>query len=154
MQRINGIVLYIWDIMGKLHDFAIRHHNFTKNIDKYVEGIIDDNQDLLNLNREQLKEEHKTAKDKFIVPKYSKNYAKKKGFQTPDLYVTGDMFNAMTIEAKGQQFTINSSVDYAPKLIDQYSGDIFGIAPTKQSKAKQITTEELARQYKKIVYSN
>jgi len=140
--------------MGKLHDFTVKHNRFTKDIDSYVEGIIDDNQDLLNLNREQLKEEHKTAKDQAIIPKYSKAYAKKKGFSTPDLYVTGDMFKAMSIEAKGQQFTINSSVDYAPKLEDQYSSDIFGIAPSKQPKAKQITTEELGRQYKKIVYSN
>lgn len=140
--------------MGKLHDFTIKHNRFTQDIESYVEGIIDDNQELLNLNREQLKEEHKTAKDQFIVPKYSKNYAKKKGFSTPDLYVTGDMFKAMSIEAKGQQFTINSSVDYAPKLEEWYSSDIFGIAPSKQAKAKRITTEELANQYKKIVYGN
>jgi len=139
--------------MGKLHDFTVKHNRFTQDIDIYVNGIIDDNQELLNLNREQLKEEHKTAKDQFIIPKYSKAYAKKKGFSTPDLYVSGDMFKAMSIEAKGQQFTINSSVDYAPKLEDQYSSDIFGIAPSNQGKAKQITTEELGKQYKEIVYS-
>lgn len=139
--------------MGALHDFAVKHHNFTENIQSYVEGIIDDNQDLLNLNREQLEEEHKTAKDKFISPKYSKNYAKKKGFTIPDLYYSGDMFKAMTIEAKGERFEINSGVDYAPSLIDKYSSDIFGIAPTKQPKAKQIVTIELAKQYKSACYT-
>jgi hypothetical protein len=139
--------------MGLLHDFAVKHHKFTENIESYVEGIIDDNQALLNLNREQLREEHKTVKDQFIKPKYSLNYAKLKGFTVPDLYVTGDMFNAMTIEAKGEQFEINSGVDYAPKLIDQYSSDIFGIAPTKQKRAKQITTEALTKQYKSACYT-
>ena len=139
--------------MGALHDFAIRHHKFTENIENYVEGIIDDNQALIDLNREQLKEEHKTAKDQFISPKYSRNYAKLKGFTIPDLFVTGDMFKAMTIESKGQLFEINSGVDYAPKLVDQYSSDIFGIAPTKQPKAKQITTDELTKQYKASCYT-
>jgi hypothetical protein len=139
--------------MGALHDFATRHHKFTENIENYVEGIIDDNQALLDLNREQLKQEHKTAKDQFISPKYSKNYAKLKGFTIPDLYVTGDMFKAMTIEAKAQQFEINSGADYAGKLVDQYGSDIFGIAPTKQKRAKQITTEELSKQYKSLCYT-
>lgn len=140
--------------MGALHDFRLRHNQFTQNIDGYVSGIIDDNQDLLNLNREQLKEEHKTAKDQFITPKYSRNYAIKKGFTTPDLYVTGLMFNEMSIETKGQQFTINSGVDYAPGLVEKYGSDIFGIAISKQPKAKQITTKELAAQYKKVCYKN
>jgi len=140
--------------MGALHDFRLRHNQFTQNIDGYVSGIIDDNQDLLDLNREQLKEEHKTAKDQFIIPKYSKNYAKRKGFTTPDLYVTGLMFKEMTIESKGQQFTINSGVDYAPGLIEKYSSDIFGIAISKRDQAKQITTRELADQYKKVCYKN
>jgi hypothetical protein len=139
--------------MGKLHDFTVKHNRFVENIDSYVEGIIDDNQELLNLNREQLKEEHKTAKDAFIVPKYSPGYAKQKGFSTPDLFVTGDMFKSMSIESKGSQFKISSSVDYTEKLVDQYSGDIFGIAPTKQTKAKQITTTELTKQYKSSCYS-
>lgn len=139
--------------MGALHDFAVKHHKFVENIDSYIEGIIDDNQELLNLNRSQLKEEHKTAKDQFIAPKYTRNYAKFKGFTIPDLYLTGDMFEAMSIEAKGQQFTINSSVDYAPKLIEQYGADIFGIAKTKQDQAKQITTDELAKQYREVCYT-
>lgn len=139
--------------MGLLHDFATRHHKFVENIDSYIESIIDDNQELLNLNRSQLKDEHKTAKDQFVAPKYTRNYAKFKGFTIPDLYVTGDMFKAMSIEAKGQQFTINSSVDHAPKLVEQYGVDIFGIAKTKQAEAKQITTEELAKQYKEVCYT-
>lgn len=139
--------------MGKLHDFVVKHHTFTQNLDSYIEGIIDDNQQLLNLNREQLKEEHKTAKDQFISPKYSKEYADFKGFTVPDLYFSGDMFKAMTIEAKGNQFEINSGVDYTDKLKDRYSDDIFGIALTKQNTAKKITTEQLAKEYKKICFT-
>lgn len=139
--------------MGKLHDFVVKHHTFTQNLDSYIEGIIDDNEQLLNLNREQLKEEHKTAKDQFISPKYSKEYADLKGFTVPDLYFSGDMFKAMTIGAKGKQFEINSGVEYSEKLKDRYSNDIFGIAPTKQGEAKKITTDQLTKEYKSACYS-
>jgi len=140
--------------MGKLHDFALKHDAFTKQINGRMVGIIDGNQNLLNLNRAQLKKEHKTSAGNYISPKYrSKEYAALKGFTIPDLYFSGAMFKGMTIEANEKTFTINSTVPYAPKLIGQYGADIFGIPKTKQSSAKQITTTELIKQYKKACYS-
>ena len=139
--------------MGKLHDFATRHHKFTESIEGRLVNIVDGNQDLLNLNREQLKEEHKTSKGVPVSPNYrSDEYAKMKGFKTPDLYLTGKMFESMILETDGKTFEINSSVDYTPKLIEQYGSEIFGIAKTKQKTAKQITTKELTNQYKSECY--
>ena len=138
--------------MGKLHDFATRHHKFTESIEGRLVNIVDGNQDLLNLNREQLKDEHKTSKDVPISPKYSYLYAKKKGFNTPDLFVSGDMFKSMTIEATEKDYTIMGETDYTTKLIEQYGGEIFGIAKTKQKTAKRITTKELTNQYKSECY--
>jgi hypothetical protein len=138
--------------MGALHEFRIRHNKFTANIDKYIEGIIDDNQQLLDLNRSQLKDEHKTINDTAIVPPYSSGYAQFKGFKTPDLYLSGDMFNEMSITTKGKQYFIKSGVDYYSKLVAKYK-DTFGIAKSKQPKAKQITTEQLLKEYKAICYS-
>ena len=139
--------------MGHLHDFATKHHTFVQNIDSYIESVIDDNQYLLNLNKEQLKEEHKNAKDQFNSPKYSAGYAQKKGFTITDLYNSGDMFKSMTIEAKSNKFEIKADTDYVPDLMEKYGADIFGIAPSMQPKAKQITTKELTKQYKASCYT-
>jgi len=138
--------------MGALHDFRIRHHNFAKNINKYVEGIVDDNQSLLDLNRSQLKDEHKTTNDTPIVPPYSSGYAQLKGFKTPNLFFSGDMFNEMSIAAKGKKYFIKSGVDYFSKLIADYK-DTFGIAKSKQAKAQKITTDQLTEEYKTVCYS-
>jgi hypothetical protein len=134
-----------------VHELRTRSNAFVNNLQSYIDGVVDDNEQLLNLNREQLKEEHKNALDQFISPQYSAAYAAFKGFRTPDLYLTGDMFRAMTIEAQGESYRINSSVDYAEKLKAKYGDDIFGVAKSKQGRAKQITTKMLAELYKTYV---
>ena len=140
--------------MGAVHDLRLRSNKFVAEIDSYIEVIIDDNKELIKLNQEQLKDEHKTALDQPITPQYSKNYADFKGFKTPDLYLTGDMFSEMSIgTTKNNQYYIDSSVDYTKKLKEQYTEKIFGIAPSKQSKAKDITTKELSKAYKQAVFS-
>ena len=75
--------------MGEFHDFRLRLNNFVEHLDSLVEDIINDNQELLDLNRHQLKEEHSTTKDEKISPEYSKSYAEFKGFKTPDIFATG-----------------------------------------------------------------
>ena len=139
--------------MGNLHDFTVKHNRFVMDLENVIKTIITDNDDLLNLNREQLKEEHKTAKDQFISPEYSYFTRQIKGFKIPDLYDTGAMFEAMKLRKSRDGFIITSMVKYTADLTEKYGSDIFGIAPSKQGKAKQITTSELSRQYKKIVYS-
>jgi len=134
-----------------IHELRQRSNKFIDNLQSYIEGAIDDNTELLDLNREQLKVEHKDINDQLITPQYSKSYAKQKGFKTPDLYVTGELFKSLTIEAKGQTFEINGNTDYTEKLIDQYSSDVFGIAKSKRPRAKQITTKQLSNDYQKAV---
>lgn len=138
--------------MGELHELRLRHNKFTDNLDVYIEEVIDDNQALLDLNRKQLKEEHKDVFDYPIEPPYSYLTAQKKGFSTPDLYDTGRMFDEMTIEAKGTAFFINSGVEYARDLKDKYGAGTFGIARSMQSIAKEITTDALGQIYIKLVY--
>jgi len=141
--------------MGKLHELRLRSNRFVENINLYVQDVIDDNQALLDLNRQQLKEEHKTKKDKLISPEYSKTTAMLKGFRTPDLYDTGEMQRTLTIAATNDgNYYIDPTVDYGNSLIERYSEDIFGIAESKQGKAKSITTKLLAEIYRKIVMPN
>jgi hypothetical protein len=134
-----------------IHELRLRSNKFVDNLQSYIEGAIDDNTELLDLNREQLKVEHATINDQKIIPQYSKAYAKQKGFKTPDLFVTGELFKSLTIETKGSTFEINGNTDYTPKLIEWYSPDIFGIAKSKRPRAKQITTKQLSEDYQKAV---
>lgn len=137
--------------MGRIHDIRLRSDRFIEQIDSYIETVIDDNQDLLNLNREQLKEEHSTKKGQPIRPRYSKWYAEFKGFETPDLYLTGETQETLTIEAKGKQFNIEGHTEQVPKLIDKYGADIFGIPNARTNEAKNITTKAIADLFKKHV---
>lgn len=146
--------------MGAVHEFRLRHNEFTKNLPAYIEGAIDDNEALIDLNRKQLKDEHATTLDQPIQPPYSKGYAKLKGFKTPDLYLTGELFAGLTIRSaevkasplKGNYY-IDGHTDYTPKLIGQYTEKIFGIAKSKQAQAQNITTKEIAEAYRSAVYT-
>ena len=138
--------------MGSLHEFRLRHNQFTQNIDGYVSGIIDDNQDLLNLNREQLLDGKKANGN--AMPKYSNVSVEVYGKPTGPirLFDTGDFHKSFTIATSGSTFSITGEDLYG--LESRFGSDIYGIAKTKQPKAKQITTKELAAQYKKVCYKN
>ena len=139
--------------MGTFHELRLRHNKFVSELPNFIKASIQDNEKpLLDLNREQLKTEHMTKMDKPITPPYSKSYAEAKGFKTPDLFASGDMQASLTLEVNKQSYTIMGHTEYTPKLLKKYGKDIFGIAISKQPKAKEITTKELAEWYKSEVF--
>lgn len=138
--------------MGAVHELRLRSNRFVQDLPVYIEGVIDDNEALIDLNRKQLKEEHATTLDQPIRPPYSKSYAEMKGFKTPDLYFTGELFASLTIRStKEGKYYIDGHTDYTDKLIGQYTEKIFGIAKSKEKEAQKITTQELAQAYKTAV---
>lgn len=139
--------------MGAFHKFRVIHNRFVNQLDGIITSIVDGNDELVQLNRDQLAAK-KNVKDATIRPKYSRMWAAVKGFSDPDLKYTGDMYESMTITATPENFYIQGHTDYTEKLIAQYSPDIFGIAKSKLSKAKQITTTALAKVYKSTCYKN
>lgn len=138
--------------MGQVHELRMRSNSFVTNLQSYIESIVDDNQRLLDLNRKQLRVEHKTAKDKPITPPYSSWTASLKGFRTPDLYDTGELQRTLVIEAtKDGHYYISGTTDYTGSLMERYTEDIFGIAPSMQKEAQSITAAELRDLYQKTV---
>jgi len=137
--------------MGTVHELRLRSNRFVDQLDLHVESVINDNQALLDLNREQLRVEHKTKKDQPISPKYSRGYAAFKGFSTPDLYDTGELQRTLRIEAKGKAYNIEGTTDYSNKLVGWYGPDIYGVPISKQPDAKSITSGMLAELYRKFV---
>ena len=139
--------------MGQFHELRTRHNRFVEQLGLTIQDVINDNQALLDLNRRQLKEEHKDTFDRLIKPEYSPWYAKIKGFKTPDLYATGETHKTLQIEAKDDQFNIKGTTDQSPALENKY-GAVFGIAKSMFSEAKSITTVAIAKIYRNLVFKS
>lgn len=133
--------------MGAVHELTLRSNRFVMDLDNVIKSVITDNPDLLNLNKAQLKDEHKNKLDQPITPPYSYLTQQLKGFRTPNLYDTGTMFAAMKLRKTRTGYTVVSMVDYFDKLNEKYA-DAFGIAISKQPEAHAITTPLIAEQYK------
>ncbi len=139
--------------MGQFHELRTRHNRFVEQLDLTIQDVINDNQSLLDLNRKQLKDEHKDTLDRLIKPEYSPWYARLKGFKTPDLFATGETHKTLMIEATGDQFNIKGTTDQAPGLEKKY-GPVFGIAKSMLNDAKSITTVAIAKIYRTLVFKS
>jgi len=141
-----------------ISDLKKRSNNFVQNLDRHIEQIVNYNEDLEALNKQQLKSS-KLSNDQSITPPYNRRYAIWKSFAYPssyadgkvNLYLTGDMYDNIDIKAKGNDYEIVSLLPYVANLITKYSGKIFGIAPSNQNKAKAITTPLLKERYRRNV---
>lgn len=132
-----------------IHEIRVRSNKFIENLQSYIEGVVDDNQDLLNLNREQLLDGKKSSGK--YMPAYSNRSVDE--FNKPPgpirLFDSGDFHGSFTIESKGSTFDIKGTDLYG--LEDRFGMDIYGISKANQPKAKQITTKQLSEDYKKAV---
>jgi len=89
--------------------------------------------EMADLNVEQMNEGILSTGKK-ITPKYSANYAKRKGFTTPNLNDEGDFHSGVFVETKQDYFVFDSTDYKTSKLEIKYSHEIFGIAPKNEQK--------------------
>ena len=135
-----------------------RSNSFVSNLDVILGRIVTDNEALEELNKQQLRAS-KLANDQRITPDYKPSYSNWKHEVYPgswnggrvNLFLTGDLYKNMEITYKGDQYEILSLLPYVAKLEDKYGSEIFGIAPSNQQKAQQITTTLLSEEFKKQV---
>jgi hypothetical protein len=85
-----------------------------------------------------------TALDSPILPEYSSYWKSMKGLTYPNLYDTGDFQNNLKLNTNGQQYLIQSTDWKYEKLKNKYK-NIFGIAPSNQQKAKEITSKAIGQ---------
>jgi hypothetical protein len=131
-----------------IHAIAKRAAEINQNISLLIVGAINNKEvELLDINRSQILNS-KNAKDRKITPRYKKSYATFKGFAYPNLKLTGDFQREMYLNTDGKKFHIESFNEKNEHLKTRYH-NIFGIAPSKQSKAQQIAVKELLRLYYK-----
>ena len=101
-------------------------------------------EELADINVSQM-DEGLRSDGKKIVPDYSPNYAKFKGFKTPNLKLTGDFHSGVFVERKGDKLLFDSTDDKTDKLESRYSSDIFGITPKNEQKAADEMDEDLLK---------
>lgn len=132
-------------------EIRAKSNQFVANLDVFIADAIEEvNQSLTDLNREQMLDSLRSD-DRAITPEYSPKYAKRKGFEFPNLYDKGDFQSDMFLVNDGREFFITSADSKNPMLIEKYSDKIFGIPKSKQSIAQNISLSSLARIYNKFV---
>lgn len=141
-----------------------RSNNFVQNLPQIIASVVDFNEDIENLNKQQLQESilangSEITNLKTGVPDYSPSYAAWKSQMYPqsfgngkiNLFLTGDLYANMDLKVTYPEYKINSTVPYVPKLARKYSDLIFGIAPKNRQSAQVITSNLLAAKYKEMV---
>ena len=111
-----------------------------------AKAIQDSEKELVQLNRNQMLKS-KDAKDTTIKPKYSAKYADFKGFDNPNLKLSGDFQKDMFLEVDTKHFFLESFDFKSPFLTGRYSDDIFGIAPSSLLAARLVTNSNYLRRY-------
>jgi len=68
-----------------------------------------------------------------ITPSYSHGYARKKGFTTPDLYVTGGFYRGIFAKVRGNMIEFDSIDEKAKSLEARYGKFIYGLTQDAKS---------------------
>lgn len=132
-----------------------RSNNFVSNLDVHIAAVVEHNEQLIKLNREQLKNSRTSEGGPLInqftgSPRYSPRYAKFKGYDRPDLILTGSFHREMDIIFnEPDQYFLTSFDEKTAELVDMYTEEIFGIQD--KATAKAITSQALGKRYKAIV---
>jgi len=134
--------------VNQIHELRKRSNQFVADLSLHISEVVDHNEKLLQLNKAQLKAS-KTAKGGSLVnsktgsSKYTPQYAKKKGYSNPDLFVTGNFYKEMDIIFEpSDQYKIIDFADVTKYLVKMYTPDIFGI--NNKKKAQKITVPALS----------
>jgi len=135
-----------------IHKIAENSRRIVASIDLLItEAVQGEDKFLVDLNRQQMLN-HKLKTEAPIKPDYSPSYAKFKGFNTPNLKLTGDFQNDMYLSTNGKEYSISSNDHKTWKLINKYTRNIFGIPKSKEPKARNKVIKSLRRiYYKKLL---
>jgi hypothetical protein len=126
-----------------------RSNAFVRELDVWSAIAIADNEKLIvDLNRKQMLGS-RLSSGKPIKPPYSKPYAKKKGFNKPNLKVKGNFQNEMFLVTNENKktYAIGSENFVTPFLENLYGGDIFGVEKKNIPDAEKASSDRLFNLY-------
>ncbi len=127
-----------------------KHYSVFKNMNKeslLSEAVNNKKEDILEAQRFQLLSGNGNDDNK-ITPSYSgKAYAKKKqsmnprpGLGTPDLKLTGSLYEYLKLTINKTQYIITSTVDYFGELVTKYT-TAFGLSKSNAQNVTSVQTE-------------
>ena len=134
---------------------AKRSNQFVSRLPVHVaQAVLNVETKLVDMNRRQMLTS-KRADGAPITPLYSKPYARKKGFNKPNLYVSGEFQSEMFLHVNENEgtFFISSFDEKMKYLIKMYSQKIFGIAPKDLPEAQKISVDQLRAIYYLYVFN-
>lgn len=141
--------------MSRLHKIRLKSDQFISRLpDMIDESILFAESQILDLQREQMKERNVDALDKQL-PEYSSTWKAIKGLTYYNLFQTGDFQNKLFLNVQYPDYLINSkdrkteSILNLPKLQGR---EIFGISPMNRNKAIEATSKAFKRKYESFVF--
>lgn len=129
--------------MSVFADMADKFEKAASLVPSLVDSSIEATEgQLLDFNREQL-DKGKRSDSQNITPDYSLPYAKRKGFKTPNLKVTGEFHRSLSAKIKARSIEIegkrqNKGFDVAAHLEKRYTSNIYGLTDSNQTKYNKI----------------
>lgn len=122
-----------------------KYEAFVSNLNQNImEAVALVDSQVLDLQREQMKQRQVTSNDMPILPEYSSKWKSIKGLTYPNLHDTGDFQNKLKLNTDGQRYLIKSDDWKNEKLTRKYE-NIFGIAPSNQQQAKKLTSRAIGQ---------
>lgn len=101
--------------------------------------------EMIDFNTDQLSK-GKLSTGKKITPDYSNEYAKFKGFKTPDLKLEGEYYSGKYIEFKNTSFLMGSNDEKADKLENKYSLDIDGLTDSNLNESGELIADDFIKE--------
>lgn len=140
--------------MGKLHELRIRSEQFISRLpDMIDESILFVENQLLDLNREQLKDRQVDIFDK-DMPEYSSKWKAIKGLTYYNLFNTGDFQNKLGLTVKYPEYIVKSTSKHTQTVfgLPKLQGRQFlGISKQNIPEAKRLTSMAFKRKYESFV---
>lgn len=139
--------------MNRIVKIAENSAKYLADFKQNVVRVIEENADqMIDFNREQMIGS-KDAEDKPLTnkktgsTKLSKAYAKKTGKSKPNLFLSGEFQDKMTFMMKDENEYFISSKDFKTGYLAENYGNIFGVGPKNQPKARKINDKAIIEDY-------
>jgi len=135
-----------------IHETRKKSNAFVRDLDLHIADVIEDSKEtIIKLNQKQL-QESKLATGQSITPLYSAAYAKRKGYNKPDGYLTGEMYREMDVitNESAKTYGVVSFAEHTRFFVDRYK-EVFGVMPTNRPTAQSVAVPKLLRLYERLV---
>lgn len=144
--------------MSRILDIQKKSNQYMANFPANVVRVIESNsKEMINMNRVNMLNSldaedkpliHAGTKSEYLTPRYAKISGKSK----PNLLRKGDFQNGMFMFMPNEKEYFTTSKDYKSGYLSKWYGNIFGVPPSQQPKAKEVNDKLIVDDYFKNVF--